>query len=105
MSDESDSTIELNRRRVLSGLGVIGLASAGAGAGTMALFSDTETSSGNAVQAGTLDLNDGVSSASFSIGGGSSGLEPGERVIVEDLEYFREGDSVRVGAIVEAQEP
>lgn len=79
MSDESDSTIELNRRRVLSGLGVIGIASAGAGAGTMALFSDSETSSGNTVQAGTLDLNDGVSSTSFSIGTGSSGLKPGDK--------------------------
>ncbi|GAB7093606.1 hypothetical protein JCM30237_07580 [Halolamina litorea] len=54
--DDSGSTIELNRRRVLAGLGTIGVASAGAGAGTMALFSDTESSSGNTVQAGTLDL-------------------------------------------------
>lgn len=35
---------------------VIGLAAAAAGAGTMALFSDTESSSGNTVQAGTIDL-------------------------------------------------
>ena len=54
--DNSGSTIELNRRRVLGALGVVGAASAGAGAGTFALFSDTETSSGNSVQAGTLDL-------------------------------------------------
>lgn len=52
----SDKKLELNRRRVLAGIGVIGAASAGAGAGTMALFSDTESSSGNTVQAGTLDL-------------------------------------------------
>jgi len=57
--DNSGSTIELNRRRVLGALGTIGVASAGAGAGTFALFSDTETSSGNSVQAGTLDLTDG----------------------------------------------
>ncbi|WP_277555482.1 TasA family protein [Halobaculum limi] len=59
MSDDdknSGSTIELNRRRVLGALGTVGVASAGAGAGTFALFSDTETSSGNSVQAGTLDL-------------------------------------------------
>lgn len=79
MSDESDSTIELNRRRVLAGLGTIGVASAGAGAGTFALFSDTETSSGNTVQAGTLDLSDGVSSESFSVGTGSDGLKPGDK--------------------------
>jgi hypothetical protein len=34
----------------------------------MALFSDSETSSGNTVQAGTLDLRDGVSSTSVSFG-------------------------------------
>ena len=76
--DDSGSTIELNRRRVLAGLGTIGLASAGAGAGTMALFSDTETSSGNAVQAGTLDLSEGVTSESFSVGRGGS-KEPGSQ--------------------------
>ena len=54
--DNSGSTIELNRRRVLGALGTVGVASAGAGAGTFALFSDTETSSGNSVQAGTMDL-------------------------------------------------
>ena len=85
MSDESDSTIELNRRRVLSGLGVIGLASAGAGAGTMALFSDTETSSGNTVQAGTLDLTpDSSGSQTLTIidspdgSQSGSGIEPGD---------------------------
>jgi len=56
MSDENSSSIELNRRRVLGALGTVGVASAGAGAGTFALFSDTESSTGNSVQAGTLDL-------------------------------------------------
>jgi len=54
--DNSGSTIELNRRRVLGALGTIGVASAGAGAGTFALFSDTESSTGNSISAGTLDL-------------------------------------------------
>jgi predicted ribosomally synthesized peptide with SipW-like signal peptide len=52
----SDNNIELSRRRILAGLGTIGIASAATGAGTMALLSDEETSSGNVVQAGTLDL-------------------------------------------------
>ena len=56
MSDDNSSSIELNRRRVLGALGTVGVASAGAGAGTFALFSDTESSTGNSVQAGTLDL-------------------------------------------------
>jgi len=52
----SDKNIKLTRRRALGALGVVGVASAGAGAGTLALFSDEETSGGNSVQAGTLDL-------------------------------------------------
>jgi len=53
MSDK----IELNRRRVLGGLVTIGAAGAAAGAGTFAFFSDSESSSGNEVTAGTLDLS------------------------------------------------
>lgn len=52
----SDKNVELTRRRVLGGLATIGAASAAAGAGTMAYFSDTESSTGNTVSAGTLDL-------------------------------------------------
>lgn len=52
---DNDTNIKLSRRKILAGLGTIGLASAGAGAGTMALFSDTEDARAT-VQAGTLDL-------------------------------------------------
>ena len=72
---EDDNTIELNRRRVLSGLGVIGAAGAASGAGTMALFSDTETSNGNSVQAGTLDLQ---TSSESTVSVPAAGLAPGE---------------------------
>jgi predicted ribosomally synthesized peptide with SipW-like signal peptide len=47
---------ELSRRQVLGGLALIGIASAGAGASTMAAFSDTESSRGNSIYAGRLDL-------------------------------------------------
>jgi Ca-activated chloride channel family protein len=47
---------ELSRRNVLAGLGGVGLAAAGAGLGTSALFSDTESFEGNTLTAGTLDL-------------------------------------------------
>lgn len=43
-------------RQALLALMAIGLAMSLAGAGVMAYFSDTETSSGNTLQAGTLDL-------------------------------------------------
>lgn len=46
-----------NRRRLLVGLIIIGIAAAGAGAGTMAWFSDTEQSADNTINAGTLDLD------------------------------------------------
>lgn len=48
---------DITRRRVLFTIVVIGLASAAAGAGTMAYFSDTETSADNNVTAGTIDLD------------------------------------------------
>ena len=47
----------LSRRKVLAGMGAVGLASAGAGLGTSALFSDTEEFTGNSVTAGTLDMS------------------------------------------------
>ncbi|WP_415382389.1 TasA family protein [Halosimplex sp. TS25] len=48
--------IRLSRRQVLGAAVAVGLGGTAAGAGTMAAFSDTESSSDNAVQAGTLDL-------------------------------------------------
>lgn len=55
----TDDGYDLSRRQALLGLGTIGVASAGAGAGTFAYFSDTESSTGNQIQAGTLDLEVG----------------------------------------------
>jgi predicted ribosomally synthesized peptide with SipW-like signal peptide len=52
---DNNTNIKLSRRKILAGLGTIGLASAGAGAGTMALFSDSENARAE-VRAGTLDL-------------------------------------------------
>jgi predicted ribosomally synthesized peptide with SipW-like signal peptide len=47
---------ELSRRKALAALGTIGVAGAGAGMGTSALFSDTESFDGNTLTAGELDL-------------------------------------------------
>ncbi|WP_340098332.1 SipW-dependent-type signal peptide and vWA domain-containing protein [Salinibaculum salinum] len=46
----------LTRRKVLAGLGAVGLASAGAGLGTSAYFSDREAFADNTLVAGKLDL-------------------------------------------------
>ncbi|MFB6163937.1 MAG: SipW-dependent-type signal peptide-containing protein [Haloarculaceae archaeon] len=52
-----DKRYYLSRRRVLGGLGAIGLASAGAGLGTSAYLTDTESFTGNTLTAGTLDMS------------------------------------------------
>ena len=56
MTDNNSQLYNLSRRKVLAGLGAVGLASAGAGLGTSAYFSDRESFTGNSLTAGTLDL-------------------------------------------------
>lgn len=51
-----DKNFQLSRRKVLAGLGGVGLASAGAGLGTSAYLNDTESFEANTITAGTLDL-------------------------------------------------
>jgi len=53
--DES-TRIDLTRRKALAAIGSIGVASAGAGLGTSAYFSDQETFENNQLTAGTLDM-------------------------------------------------
>ncbi|MEE6211158.1 TasA family protein [Salarchaeum sp. III] len=71
MSDDTDG-IELTRRRALGGLLTLGAAGAAGGAGTMAYFSDTETSTGNTVSAGTMNLELGAPGGTY--GDGVSGV-------------------------------
>jgi len=73
--------IELTRRKVLGSAAVVGAASAGAGAGTFAYFSDDETVEDNTIGAGTLELDVGDG------GGGSfsysfSEIAPGQSTTV-----------------------
>jgi len=56
MSQDTNDTIGLSRRKLLAGLGAVGVASAGAGLGTTAYFNDTESFEGNTLTAGELDL-------------------------------------------------
>jgi predicted ribosomally synthesized peptide with SipW-like signal peptide len=51
-----ESRIELSRRNVLTGLSAAGIAGAGAGYGTQALFTDREEFEGTTVTAGSIDL-------------------------------------------------
>jgi predicted ribosomally synthesized peptide with SipW-like signal peptide len=51
-----DDRIELTRRKALAGLATVGVAGAGAGLGTSALFNDEESFDDNLLSAGTLNL-------------------------------------------------
>ncbi|MFD1644272.1 SipW-dependent-type signal peptide-containing protein [Haloarchaeobius litoreus] len=70
MTDEH--TTGLTRRRILGGIGAVGVASVGAGLGTSAYFSDTESFEGNSLTAGELDLKVGWQQVYY----GPNGLEP-----------------------------
>lgn len=74
MSDARDSS-GLTRRRLLGATLTTGVAAAGAGAGTSALFSDTEASTGNTIQAGTLDLSVG---SDVSLSASVTNARPGQ---------------------------
>jgi predicted ribosomally synthesized peptide with SipW-like signal peptide len=56
LSRRKDRKIELTRRKILGSVGAVGVAGAGAGIGTSALFSDEEEFANNSIQAGELDL-------------------------------------------------
>ncbi|WP_435364373.1 VWA domain-containing protein [Haloarchaeobius sp. DYHT-AS-18] len=52
----SGENFEISRRKALAAIGTTGIAASGAGLGTSAFFSDTETFEGNKLTAGELDL-------------------------------------------------
>lgn len=55
--DTQPQLYTLSRRKMIAGLGAVGLASAGAGLGTSAYFSDEESFENNILTAGTLDMS------------------------------------------------
>ncbi|WP_281193556.1 SipW-dependent-type signal peptide-containing protein [Halorubrum sp. F4] len=71
----SDKRFELSRRNALIGLGTVGAASAGAGLGTSAYFSDEESFEDNTLEAGELDLfvDYWTDANSEAIAGGTTG--------------------------------
>ncbi|WP_256298239.1 choice-of-anchor W domain-containing protein [Haloarchaeobius salinus] len=100
----SDKKIGLSRRRVLGGLGAIGVASAGAGLGTSAYFSDTESFVGNILEAGSLDLyvhvdyeEDQGSYGDYEIDGviqgDTFGEDPDGEALTIDVDDLKPGDS------------
>jgi predicted ribosomally synthesized peptide with SipW-like signal peptide len=95
MTNEDDH-YRLSRRNVLAGLGGIGLASAGAGVGTSALFSDEESFENNTITAGTLDLLVGYYSywdQGMAGSGQVQGTQDGSGAISGTLTDVKPGDS------------
>lgn len=82
----SDDKFELSRRNALIGLGTVGVASAGAGVGTSAFFSDAEEITGNSIQAGEFGLTVTPSIETVD----QDGLGPDE----DDFDTNKNGDGV-----------
>ncbi|WP_133412153.1 vWA domain-containing protein [Halalkaliarchaeum desulfuricum] len=74
----------LSRRKVLAGLGMVGVASAGAGLGTTAYFSDEESFEGNTLTAGELDL---LMDYRITYNGGPGRLEELQALYDDDPNY------------------
>lgn len=90
--------IDLTRRKLLIGAGAIGLASAGAGLGTSALFSDRESFANNVITAGTLDLlvhYDAVynGAPAENLAPDPSGIADGAAGLLYTLDDVKPGDS------------
>jgi predicted ribosomally synthesized peptide with SipW-like signal peptide len=93
----SEKEFELSRRNALIGLGTVGVASAGAGMGTSAYFSDEESFEDNRLEAGELDLAVQASVYEYQAeanGGGQSfgGTVNGGDDIQQELMDVKPGD-------------
>ena len=103
MTDDNTNPIGLSRRRVLGGIGAIGVASAGAGLGTTAFFSDSETLDDNTLTAGELDLRVQYEASYDSDGAvenmadSAMGTQDGDPAgVFYDLQDVKPGDSGHV---------
>jgi len=103
MTDDKPQLYNLSRRKMLAGLGAIGLASTGAGLGTSAYFSDREVFQNNTLTAGSLDLRV-VYDTSYDSDGAvenmadaTMGVQDGEPAgMFYDLRDVKPGDSGHV---------
>jgi predicted ribosomally synthesized peptide with SipW-like signal peptide len=95
---DNDKLYNISRRKMLAGLGAIGIASAGAGLGTSAYFSDRESFTGNTLAAGSLDMRV-VYEASYDSDGAAEN-QAGSAMGTQDGEpasTFYELDDVKPG--------
>ena len=94
MTDEH--TIRLTRRRALGGLAAVGVASAGAGIGTTAYFSDREEFDGNTITAGEF----GLTVEQYIAHVDQDGMGPDE----QDFDAASEGEGVWVTAPIDIED-
>lgn len=89
----TDERYQLTRRKALAGLATVGAAGAGAGLGTSALFSDTESFNNNSITAGTLNMTVELELVDASDEFGAAGLTwgSGNDISVGDS-YTYDGD-------------
>lgn len=97
-------SIKLTRRRLLGGIVTIGAGSAAVGAGTFAYFSDTESSSGNEVTAGTLTLS-GATDGQISVTNAAPGDSIGPTTISTTYDGSSTIDPVEIDFSVSNSEP
>ena len=102
MTEHNDPKLNsLSRRSILGGIGAVGIASAGAGLGTSAFFSDEEEFMNNSLQAGTLDLKLDYKATYL---GGPGRLDAVEAMGYPDAEEILEDDE-STGRYLLAQAP
>jgi predicted ribosomally synthesized peptide with SipW-like signal peptide len=88
---------ELSRRKALLGLGTVGLAGAGAGVGTSALFTDEESFNNNTMVAGELNLLvDYWTSQNTNTSSTDSGTQDGAVSALLELTDVKPGDDGKV---------
>ena len=90
----SEEKINRARRKVLGGIGGIGIASAGAGLGTTAYFSDQEEFTDNTIRAGEFGLSvkqaikdidqDGIGPDEMALGDNEEGVWAMDTITIED---------------------
>ena len=88
MTEEKPQLHQLSRRKLLAGIGAVGVASAGAGLGTSAYFSDTEAFTNNSLTAGNLDLKLDYEATYM---GGEGRLAAIQAMGYPDAEYLGDG--------------
>ncbi|MBP1922047.1 putative ribosomally synthesized peptide with SipW-like signal peptide [Halorubrum alkaliphilum] len=89
MTDDNTNNFDLSRRKLLGGLGAIGVASAGAGLGTTAFFSDEESFTDNTITAGAVELRMDWQQSYYT---GIDGQEPDDHTTWEPINAYPDLD-------------